>query len=149
MDADVHQSAARRMTDEGQRYTAQRRHLVDILGTSDHPITIPDILRLHPDLAQSSVYRNLTVLEHAGVIARVITNDEWARFELAEDIAGRHHHHHLICENCGTVRDVVVPESLEVALDRSLDDLALTNGFELREHRLDLVGLCSDCQAFS
>ena len=51
------------------------------------------------------MYRNLTVLEDAGVISRVVTHDEWARFELAEDIGG--HHHHLICEQCGTVRDVV------------------------------------------
>jgi len=146
MGADVHQLAARRVVGDGQRYTSMRRQLVDILDGAEHPITIPDILREHPDLAQSSVYRNLGVLEHAGVIARVITNDEWARFELADDMGGRHHHHHLICEQCGTVRDVVVPESLEVALDRSLDDLAMTNGFELREHRLDLVGRCADCR---
>jgi Fur family transcriptional regulator, ferric uptake regulator len=145
MTADLHQVAAHRVAADRQRYTTMRRQLVEILSESDHPITIPDILRLDPDLAQSSVYRNLTVLEHAGVITRVVTNDEWARFELAEDL-GRNHHHHLICELCGTVRDVVVPDAVESALDASLDHLASTNGFELRHHRLDLVGICADCR---
>lgn len=143
--ADLHQIAADRVVGDRQRYTSMRRQLVEILSRADHPVTIPDIIRLHPQLAQSSVYRNLTVLEQAGVITKVVTHDEWARFELAEDLGG--HHHHLICEMCGTVRDVVVPDTVESALDQSLGSLATMNGFELRHHRLDLVGVCYDCRA--
>lgn len=145
MSVDLHQIAALRVVGDRQRYTSMRRQLVEMLSAAEHPITIPDILRLDPELAQSSVYRNLAVLEQAGVITRVVTHDEWARFELAEDIGG-HHHHHLICEQCGTVLDVVVPESVEAALDESLGHLAMMNGFELRHHRLDLVGVCGDCR---
>ena len=145
MSADLHQIAALRVVGDRQRYTSMRRQLVEMLSSAEHPITIPDILRLDPELAQSSVYRNLAVLEQAGVITRVVTHDEWARFELAEDIGG--HHHHLICEQCGTVLDVVVPETVEATLDESLASLAAINGFELRHHRLDLVGVCTDCRA--
>jgi Fe2+ or Zn2+ uptake regulation protein len=145
MSADVHQIAAGRMTGGGQRYTAMRRQLVDLLSRADHPVTIPDILRMHTNLSQSSVYRNLAVLEQVGVIAKVVTHDEWARFELAEDLAG--HHHHLICEHCGTVLDVQIPDNVESALDDSLERLAMINGFELRQHRLDLIGVCSECQS--
>ncbi len=144
MSSDVHQIAANRMVSDSQRYTSMRRQLVDILSQADHPVTIPDILRLHPRLSQSSVYRNLAVLEEVGVIAKVVTHDEWARFELAEDLAG--HHHHLICEQCGTVRDVQIPDAVESALDESLESLATINGFQLRQHRLDLLGICADCQ---
>ncbi|MCU1388443.1 MAG: Fe2+/Zn2+ uptake regulation protein [Ilumatobacteraceae bacterium] len=145
MSADLHQIAALRVVGDRQRYTSMRRQLVEMLSSAEHPITIPDILRLDPELAQSSVYRNLAVLEQAGVITRVVTHDEWARFELAEDIGG--HHHHLICEECGTVLDVVVPDTVEATLDESLSSLAAMNGFELRHHRLDLVGVCTDCRA--
>lgn len=144
MSTDLHQIAALRVVGDRQRYTSMRRQLVEILATAEHPITIPDILRMHPHLAQSSVYRNLAVLEQAGVITRVVTHDEWARFELAEDLGG--HHHHLICESCGTVRDVVVPEPVEAALDHSLGELAAVNGFQLRHHRLDLIGVCDECR---
>lgn len=145
MSTDLHQIAALRVVGDRQRYTSMRRQLVEILGATEHPVTIPDILRLHPHLAQSSVYRNLAVLEEAGVITRVVTHDEWARFELAEDLGG--HHHHLICEECGTVRDVVVSETVEAALDHSLGELAVVNGFELRHHRLDLIGVCEACRS--
>jgi Fur family ferric uptake transcriptional regulator len=145
MSADLHQIAALRVVGDRQRYTSMRRQLVEILCGAEHPITIPDILRLHPHLAQSSVYRNLAVLEQAGVITRVVTHDEWARFELAEDLGG--HHHHLICEECGTVRDVVVSDTVEAALDHSLGELAAVNGFELRHHRLDLIGVCEACRS--
>lgn len=144
MNSDVHQIAATRMVGVGQRYTSMRRQLVDLLSRADHPVTIPDILGLHPDLSQSSVYRNLAVLEQVGIIAKVVTHDEWARFELAEDLAG--HHHHLICERCGTVRDVQIPDLVESALDQSLESLAVLNGFELRQHRLDLIGICANCR---
>ena len=145
MSTDLHQIAALRVVGDRQRYTSMRRQLVEILGAAEHPITIPDILGMHPHLAQSSVYRNLAVLEQAGVITRVVTHDEWARFELAEDLGG--HHHHLICEECGTVRDVVVSDTVEAALDHSLVQLAEVNGFELRHHRLDLIGVCEACRS--
>ena len=61
-------------------------------------------------LPQSSIYRNLSVLEQAGVVRRVITEDEFARYELTE--AFTEHHHHLICSNCGKVEDVTIPGDL-------------------------------------
>jgi Fur family ferric uptake transcriptional regulator len=144
MSLDVHQIAAARLAAGDQRYTTLRRRLVDILARADHPVTIPHILELHTELSQSSVYRNLAVLEQVGVTAKVVTHDEWARFELAEDLAG--HHHHLICEVCGTVRDVQIPDAVESALDESLSGLATLHGFELRHHRLDLLGVCAECR---
>jgi Fe2+ or Zn2+ uptake regulation protein len=57
------------------------------------------------------------VLERAGVVHRIVTADEFARCEPAEDLTG---HHHLICSECGDVRDFTVPASPESALARSL-----------------------------
>lgn len=64
------------------------------LPGADHPLSIPELLHATGDVAQSSAYRNLSVLERAGVVAKVVTNDEWARYELTEDLTG--HHHHLV-----------------------------------------------------
>ncbi|MFM9132518.1 MAG: Fur family transcriptional regulator, partial [Actinomycetota bacterium] len=103
-----------------------------------------DPLASDTSLAQSSVYRNLSVLERAGAVARVVTTDEWARFELSEVLTG--HHHHLVCSKCGAVDDVRVPDDVEADLDRALGVLAQREGFELLHHRLDLVGVCSACR---
>jgi Fur family transcriptional regulator, ferric uptake regulator len=140
---DIHQTVVRRLEREGQRYTAGRRALVELLGRSPHPLTIPEILDAGT-LAQSTVYRNLAVLEQAGVVGRVITNGEWGCYELAEDLTG--HHHHLICELCGAVRDVDVPADVEHLLESALGALADGEGFVLDRHRLDLVGRCANCR---
>jgi len=94
-------------------------------------------------LAQSSLYRNLVVLENVGVVQRVFSTDDVARYELNEDILG--HHHHLVCSKCGDIRDVKIPESLEANLDKTLLTIAKRSGFRLDQHRLDLIGRCGKC----
>ncbi len=143
MSAAVHTTAADRLGDDGQRYTAQRRAIVESLVVVDHPVTIPELLTHRPELAQSSAYRNLAVLERAGVVHRIVSTDGFARYELAEDLT--RHHHHLICSSCGSVTDFEVSQSVEHDLERVLSRAAERAGFTARTHRLDLVGTCAAC----
>ena len=136
--------AADRLRRDGQRYTDGRRALVAVLAGSSSPLTIPQVLERRPHLAQSSVYRNLAVLERAGVVQRIVTTGEWARYELAEDLT--EHHHHLICSGCGVVDDFRVSAQMERSLNQALDRVAGQLGFQVEGHRLDLVGLCERCQ---
>ena len=85
------------------------------------------------------------VAEQAGVAVRIVTNDEFARFELAEAHGG-HHHHHLICSSCGAVEDFTLSSGVEATIVRELEELAHRHGFVPSEHQVDLVGLCADCQ---
>lgn len=139
----AHEVAAR-LAIVGQRLTGTRRAIVEALAAADRPLSIPEILESSQGLAQSSVYRNLSLLERAGVVARVVTTDEWARYELSEELTG--HHHHLMCSKCGAVNDVRVPDDVEADLDRALEILAARAGFALQHHRLDLIGVCSACR---
>jgi Fur family ferric uptake transcriptional regulator len=145
MSADLDTTVEARLRGAGQRYTDPRRHLVRVLADAASPRSIPQILAEAGDLKQSSAYRNLVALEHAGVVRRVPTDEEYGRYELAEELIG--HHHHLVCSNCGTMRDVEVPADVEATLDRTLDKIARRAGFAQVQHRLDLVGLCADCAA--
>ncbi len=142
--ADVHDVAAARLRRLDQRYTRGRRALVDVLASAETPLSIPQLLGRDGALKQSSAYRNLAVLEQAGVAHRIVTSDEFARYELAEDLT--EHHHHLICSACGEVRDFTAPARIEDDLDRALRRVASRHGFEPDHHRLDLVGTCSDCR---
>lgn len=143
MTDDLHRIAAERIRADGQRYTAQRHDLVALLAEVDQPLTIPQLLEHRPGLAQSSAYRNLAVLERAGVVRRIVTTDEFARYELAEDLT--HHHHHLICSTCGDVTDFEVSDTVEEELETALAKVARRAGFKVRHHRLDLVGTCPEC----
>ena len=142
--ADVHEIAAARLRQVAQRYTSARRAVVDVLVAADRPLTIPEVLARRPGLAQSSAYRNLAVLEQAGVVHRIVTSDEYGRYELAEEVG--QHHHHLICSRCGGVSDFIVAEDVEHDLDRALASAARRHGFAIDHHRLDLIGTCPDCR---
>jgi len=140
---DLHTTAARRLAASGQRYTSSRRAIVEVLVRTQAPMTLPDILSADTTLAQSSAYRNLSELIAADVVHRIVTTDEHAHFELAEDLT--EHHHHLICSSCGSVTDFQVPAAVEAELDRALGQIAERETFAVDHHRLDLVGRCQNC----
>ena len=79
-----------------------------------------------------------------GLVTRVVTSTDISRFELAEIATGAHHHH-LVCSNCGSVRDVSLPSSIESGLDSQLATIANSEGFIFMHHQLDMIGLCGEC----
>ena len=141
---DVHDTADERLRRDGQRYTANRRALVDAMASADRPVTVVELIDVATGMPQSSAYRNLSVLEDAGVVRRLVTADDTARFELAEGLTG-HHHHHFICEACGTVADIDVPTDLEDGVASFAASIAKSHGFRIEHHRLDLIGVCPAC----
>jgi Fe2+ or Zn2+ uptake regulation protein len=140
---ELHGTVEGRLRADGQRYTAGRRSLVDRLAAAGRPLAIAELLGGRRRVPQSSAYRNLAALERAGVVRRVITEEDFARYELDERLT--EHHHHLVCSNCGRIEDVTIPDRLERSLDRTFDDVARGVGFASVGHRLDLIGLCDDC----
>jgi Fur family ferric uptake transcriptional regulator len=143
---DLHGVVAERLAVLAQRYTTGRQRIVGLLESADRPLSIPDLLKADDHLVQSSLYRNLTVLEQAGVVHRVVTTGDFARYELAEDLTA-HHHHHLICSRCGVVDDIVVPDALERSVEDFLRRVSRKQGFQPSSHRLDVIGLCATCVA--
>ena len=142
-DIDINEIAAFQLQTINQRYTKNRRKLIEILLKTSKPITINQILESDSKLAQSSVYRNLAVLEQAGLVVKIITNDDHAHYELAEHILD--HHHHIICSPCGEILDFHLSEKIEKALENSLKEIADDFGFSIDRHRLDLLGTCGEC----
>jgi Fur family transcriptional regulator, ferric uptake regulator len=145
-DERTHRDVAFRLARSEQRYTRQRRMMVDALASISRPATIAEILDTAPDVPVSTAYRNLAVLADAGVVRRVNGSDEFGRFELAEEVSG-HHHHHAVCSQCGLVIDATSSPRLEAALAETARAIAEENGFDVSDHRLELVGRCSRCAA--
>jgi Fe2+ or Zn2+ uptake regulation protein len=139
----VHEAAGSLLRSAEQRYTSGRRELVGLLAAIGRPATIPDLLETRPKLTQSSVYRNLAVLEDVGVVQKVVSSDDRSRYELAEDLMG--HHHHLICVSCGRVDDFVVSPRAERTVEAVLERAIGNTGFRAAGHRLDVVGTCAQC----
>lgn len=143
---ELHDEVALRLARLEQRYTTGRRTIVEVLETADRPLTVPEMIEKAPaaTMPVSSAYRNLAVLLEAGVVHRVSGTDEHTRFELAEELAG--HHHHLLCASCGSVADVSALPRLERALADSIRIIREKTGFEVTSHRIDLLGRCEACR---
>ncbi len=134
-----------RLGEHDLRYTRGRRAIVDGLRTAGGPVTLPELLELSTDLALSSAYRNLSLMEDAGVVRRLAHGGDHARYELAEVLT--EHHHHLICELCGSIRDVVFDAEIEAALEVALVRLGRAEGFVTHGHTIDVYGHCRTCPA--
>ena len=54
---------------------------------------------------------------------------------------GAGHHHHLVCRRCGGAVEIAGP-----AVEQWADDTARMHGYSEVSHRLEIFGVCPDCQ---
>jgi Fur family transcriptional regulator, ferric uptake regulator len=142
-DVQLHELVEVRLRRADLRYTAGRRAIIELLASVGHPVSISDIARQLPEVPRSSAYRHLVDLQGAGVVRRIAANDEFARFELAEDLT--EHHHHLLCTSCGRVIDVTPTPAFERTVAKMVLALADQQGFRPTSHALDVIGHCARC----
>jgi Fur family ferric uptake transcriptional regulator len=142
---ELHAAAERRLAKVGQRHTRQRRAIVDLVAAAGRPVSVPELLAVDgAEVSQSSLYRNLVVLEDVGVLQKVAGWGNHDRFELSESLSG-HHHHHLLCVSCGLVVDIPTDHSFERAMSAEAARVSSDLGFEVTGHSVDWYGRCADC----
>ncbi|HRE29892.1 MAG TPA: transcriptional repressor [Anaerolineales bacterium] len=126
---------------EGGRVTAPRRAVVEILAETDRALNPAEVYELarrrHPAIGLVTVYRTIERLEALRLIERIHQHDGCHAFLRA----AQGHEHVLLCERCGRALRFV-GDDLE-DLIRSLQE---RTGFIIREHWLQLFGLCPACQ---
>lgn len=121
----------------GMRLSTPRRLVLEALFAADGPVSAPYLAqRLAID--ESSVYRNLEVLERHGLIRHVHLGHGPGLYVLV----GRHEVEYLYCERCAKVT-VLTPDQLD-PLRRMIKDRF---GHEARFTHFAIVGLCGRCAA--
>lgn len=144
MDTDLHTTVDEQLRRSRQRYTLGRRQLVELLAASDGPVTIPELRELGASQSQSSLYRNLAILEQCGAVHRLVATDDVSRYELTEELS--EHHHHLVCRSCGRIDDVTLPAAAETVITTAIEAIGTERDFTIDSHQLDMVGRCADCR---
>jgi Fur family ferric uptake transcriptional regulator len=141
-DAENWADRAQRVLAESRHHTgAARRALVELLDSQScalSAIEIEDALRRgERPVARASIYRILDELERLGLIQKLQVGQSMARYE---PIRHEGHHHHLVCDSCGTV----IPFS-DSRLESAIQELSRRVPMRVAEHEIVLHGECSDC----
>ena len=123
----------------GGRVTTSRRLLVEALFSSEDHLTAEDLTavvqRRAPDVATSTIYRNLDELEKLGVVVHSHLGHGPATYHLASTAHG-----HLVCEECGAMFEA------STALFSGLSRSAMTRfGFRIDPHHFAVIGRCEAC----
>ncbi|MEI7547346.1 MAG: Fur family transcriptional regulator [Actinomycetota bacterium] len=127
------------------RLTPNRRAVLAVLEASDRPLTADEIVT-RSGVPVSTAYRNLGELIDAGVVVRIPAVDGGDRHELAEQFSDHRHHHHLVCAECGIVTDFDPSDHLERLIEREVQSLLASSGFEVTNHVFDVRGRCRHCR---
>jgi Fur family ferric uptake transcriptional regulator len=134
----------------GYRMTVGREAILDILSRADDHLSVEEIFmrvyRICPGIGLASVYRTLDTLVRLGLVYKFDFGDGRARYELADEIKGKAHHHHLVCKKCGKVIDYTDFVDEELALLKKTEEaLARKHNFRITGHLIQYYGLCPNC----
>ncbi|MEV6250911.1 transcriptional repressor [Streptomyces sp. NPDC051742] len=95
-----------RLRERGWRMTSQRRVVAEVLA-GDHVHLTADEVHARavahlPEIARATVYNTLGELVALGEVVELSTDGRAKRY----DPNAHHPHQHLVCSNCGLIRDV-------------------------------------------
>jgi Fur family ferric uptake transcriptional regulator len=142
--ADWRQHTLATLSAAGHRKGGARNAVVELLAEQDCALTAQEIDDRLRDggraVGRASVYRVLELLSEMRLVQRIDVGQGIARYERHQPDGD--HHHHLVCDNCGTIEPFEDP-SLEHAIEQVSERLS----FVVDEHDVVLHGACSDCRA--
>jgi len=126
---------------QGLKSTAQRDDIAHVFFASSRHISVEELYQevkqVNPGIGYATVYRTMKLLTECGVATERHFRDGEARYESTE---GRHHDH-LICERCGRI-----VEFEEDRIESLQAEVAARLGFRFTGHKMELYGVCRDCQ---
>jgi Fur family ferric uptake transcriptional regulator len=130
-----------RLAESGYRLTEPRRAIVDVMVASEKaldPVNIFDLgRRTYPAMGLVTVYRTLEKLEELGLVQRV-HHPGGCHMYLR---SGHGHEHLLLCTSCGRAEYFSGDD-----LTGLMETISTRSGFKIREHWLQLFGLCQQCK---
>ncbi|MGI6449287.1 MAG: Fur family transcriptional regulator [Desulfitobacteriia bacterium] len=133
------------LKEKGYKLTNQRQRVYEVVSENEgNHLNSQEIYehvrQKYPEIGVATVYRTLALLEEMGLIYGVDFEDGFRRYELANDHE-EHRHHHLICLECGSIREV--QEDLLGAIEEAITQ---NNNFRVINHRVKFYGYCEKCQ---
>jgi Fur family ferric uptake transcriptional regulator len=128
------------LSEQDLRLTTQREAIVDFLLQAEQHVSQQDVYKALKGrgLGKVTVFRTLKMLEECGLVERVTSPHGSAKFEIKYE---RPHHDHLVCVECGVIREVQWPD-----VEKIQEKTCKTLHFTPLWHRHEIFGRCESCQ---
>ena len=125
----------------GYRLTEPRRVVANLIADREGHFTAADLVddarQRRLEVGRATIFRALELFTELNAVERVdLPNGDHAYVE-CEPV----HHHHVICSQCARTTEVEACGMPAVARD-----VGKATGFKIQSHRLELFGICPDCQ---
>ncbi|MFC1964632.1 Fur family transcriptional regulator [Chloroflexota bacterium] len=130
-----------KLSEKGYRLTPQRMMVLTAIENSANHISAEEIyaqvVAKYPHVNISTVYRTMDLLKKLGLVTDTDLGGGSVRYHPAD----RGHHHHLVCQECGTIIDLdeSVLSSLKNTLRREYK-------FDADLRHLAIFGRCRKCE---
>ncbi|MGH2407410.1 MAG: Fur family transcriptional regulator [Candidatus Limnocylindrales bacterium] len=126
----------------GYRLTAPRRAVADLIAEHNGHFTALELeeaaRRRRLGISRATLFRALDLLTELHLVERVdLPSGGHAYVPCAQA-----HHHHVMCSRCGRATDVE-----DSGVGEAVAAIAQRSGYRIENHRLELFGLCPNCQA--
>jgi Fe2+ or Zn2+ uptake regulation protein len=130
------------LSDAGVRQTEPRRAVAELIAARGSHFTarelVDDAAGRRLAIGRATVFRALELFADLGFVERLdLPSGEHAYVACEPE-----HHHHLVCSRCGRSTEVEDCGMTEVARE-----VARRTGYRIERHRLELFGVCPDCQS--
>ena len=125
---------------QGVKATHQRTEILrELAASEEHPDAETLLARVRqkiPAISVDTLYRTLRLLEDNGVIARVGSMRDRARFDANTD-----RHHHFVCTECGMIGDFYNDEMDRLPVPREVAEMGSVDGVYV-----ELRVICRKCK---
>lgn len=128
----------RKLKKKGLKVTPRRLAMISLFAESGKHLTPEEVWGLlrknFKKCGFPGVYRNLESLAECGILTRIKQSDRKRHYGLCT--AGKGHHHHITCVECGKVEDIGTC---------AIEGKKKIKKFEVLGHFVQIDGICPDC----
>ncbi len=128
--------------DAGYRLTEPRRLVAELVSERKGHFTANDLVTEAQEqdlgIGRATIFRALDLFTELQLLERIdLPNGDHAYVPCLPG----YHHHHVICQRCAKVTEVE-----DLGLGGAITDMERKTGWTVQKHRLELYGLCPECQ---
>lgn len=116
------------------KFTKQRKRIIDVLESSNKPLSLDEIQSQCKEIDFSSVYRTIKLLIENHIVAEHYFGDRKPKYSLQ---LSKKHNHFIKCIKCGKIEEIK-----NVCI---IDEVNRKTDYKILDHYMEFTGLCPKC----